>query len=162
MDDKPERPDRASGDQTEAVVPDEVSHYLDDGTPVRRDPTSSTDPEGEVDRGSAPRRSTRTVVVLLAALVVVGLLLAFTEVPALTVIGAVILFFVIFRIGWFFLQQFATPPPPPPDPGTLRKVKLTYRCSVCGAEVRMTSAATQDPEPPRHCMEEMELVTAQE
>ena len=65
---------------------------------------------------------------------------------------------VILRIGWFFLQQFATPPPPPPDEGQLRKVKLTYRCSICGAEVRMTAAATEDPEPPRHCLEDMDLV----
>jgi hypothetical protein len=29
---------------------------------------------------------------------------------------------------------------------------------VCGAELKMTAAATQDPEPPRHCMEDMQLV----
>jgi hypothetical protein len=72
--------------------------------------------------------------------------------------AALLLGAVILRTGWFFLQSFATPPPPPPEPGTLRKVKLTYRCEVCGAELRMTMAATEDPEPPRHCMEEMELV----
>lgn len=95
------------------------------------------------------------------ALLVAALALA-TDIPLLTVIGAVVLGAVILRLGWFFLQQFATPPPPPPDPGTLRRVRLTYRCPVCGAEVRMTSAATEDPEPPRHCMEEMELVSSQE
>jgi len=94
------------------------------------------------------------------ALVVV--LLVFTDVPGGTVFGAVILGVVIMRIGWFFLAQFATPPPPPPDPGTLRRVRLTYRCPVCGAEVRMTAAATEDPAPPRHCMEEMELTNAEE
>jgi hypothetical protein len=95
------------------------------------------------------------------ALLVAGLALA-TDIPLFTVIGAIVLGALILRLGWFFLQQFATPPPPPPDPGTLRRVRLTYRCPVCGAEVRMTSAATEDPEPPRHCMEEMELVSSQE
>jgi DNA-directed RNA polymerase subunit RPC12/RpoP len=38
-------------------------------------------------------------------------------------------------------------------------VKLTYRCSICGTEVRMTTAIEQDPEPPRHCMEDMDLLT---
>jgi hypothetical protein len=94
-----------------------------------------------------------------AALLVVAALLLFTDVPAGTVIGSVVLSLVILRVGWFFLQQFATPPPPPPDPGTLRRVRLVYRCPNCGAEVRMTSAATEDPEPPRHCMEDMELIS---
>ena len=75
-----------------------------------------------------------------------------------TTILALLLGLVILRVGWFFLQQFATPPPPPPEEGAMRKVKLTYRCSICGAEVRMTSAATEDPEPPRHCLEDMDLV----
>jgi hypothetical protein len=36
---------------------------------------------------------------------------------------------------------------------------MTFQCAVCGAEVRMTAAATEDPEPPRHCLEEMRVVT---
>ena len=43
--------------------------------------------------------------------------------------------------------------------GLLRKVKLVYRCGICGAEVKMTVAASEDPEPPRHCLEDMDLVT---
>ena len=65
----------------------------------------------------------------------------------------------IVRSGWFFLQSFATPPPEPPEPGEMRKVKLVYRCSICGAEVRMTAAPSEEPEPPRHCMEDMDLVS---
>ena len=42
--------------------------------------------------------------------------------------------------------------------GELRKVDVRYRCSVCGAEVKMTLAAEEDPPPPRHCMEDMEIV----
>jgi len=48
--------------------------------------------------------------------------------------------------------------PPKPEPGELRRVNLRYRCNICGAEVRMTSAPDELPEPPRHCMDEMELV----
>jgi len=52
----------------------------------------------------------------------------------------------------------AAPIPEPPPPGELRKVKIMYRCAICGAEVRMTVAPDQDPPPPRHCLEDMELV----
>ncbi|MEZ5311428.1 MAG: hypothetical protein R2735_12725 [Microthrixaceae bacterium] len=86
------------------------------------------------------------------------LLFVTSSVPGGTIISAVILGAIILRVGYFVLQQLATPPPPPPDPGTLRKVKLTYRCSICGTEVRMTAATNEDPEPPRHCMEDMDLV----
>ncbi len=66
---------------------------------------------------------------------------------------------VIFRVGLAFLRTLATPIPEPPPPGELRKVKLMYRCPSCGAEVRMTIANDERPDPPRHCMDDMELVT---
>lgn len=65
----------------------------------------------------------------------------------------------ILRVGWAIIAGLAQPVPEPPEPGELRKVKLTYRCGICGAEVRMTVAASEDPEPPRHCLEDMDLVT---
>jgi hypothetical protein len=68
------------------------------------------------------------------------------------------LFLVIMRVGVAVLRAFARPVPEPPPPGELRKVNLRYRCSVCGAELKMTHAAEEEPEPPRHCMEQMELV----
>jgi DNA-directed RNA polymerase subunit RPC12/RpoP len=40
----------------------------------------------------------------------------------------------------------------------MRKVNLRYRCTLCGAEMRMTLAADEDPDPPRHCQEEMSVV----
>ena len=91
------------------------------------------------------------------AVLAVGVSLAL-DTPLFPTLAAVLLGVVILRAGWFFLQSFATPPPEPPEAGTIRKVKLVYRCSICGAEVRMTAAPTEDPEPPRHCMEDMELV----
>lgn len=92
------------------------------------------------------------------AVTAVGVSLALST-PLAPTFGAVVLGAAILRAGWFFLQQFATPPPPPPDPGTLRKVKLVYRCPTCGTEVRMTAAVAEEPEPPRHCMDDMELVS---
>lgn len=65
----------------------------------------------------------------------------------------------ILRIGMRMLGGFAQPLAPPPEPGELRKVRLTYRCSICGTEVRMTQANDEMPEPPRHCLEDMDLVT---
>jgi len=66
---------------------------------------------------------------------------------------------VIFRVGLTFLRMFAQPVAEPPPPGELRRVKLQYRCDLCGTEVRMTAALDEDPEPPRHCLEDMTLVT---
>ena len=64
---------------------------------------------------------------------------------------------VILYVGVFVLRAISTPMPEP-EPGEMRKVNLRYRCSICGAEVRMTSAPDAMPEPPRHCMDEMQLV----
>ncbi len=68
----------------------------------------------------------------------------------------------IFRIGFGMIRSMSTPLPEPPPPGELRKVKLVYRCEICGAELRMTRANDEAPEPPRHCMEDMVLVSSGE
>ena len=65
---------------------------------------------------------------------------------------------IIVRIGLVFLRAFAQPVPEPPPPGELRKVKIMYRCSICGTEVRMTVANDEVPNAPRHCQEDMDLV----
>ena len=113
------------------------------------------------DDTTTPRRGGRLLrlgLFLAVTLVVAtGITLAF-DTSAITTFFAVLLGLIILRAGWFFLQSFATPPPEPPEPGTLRKVKLVYRCSICGAEVRMTAAPSEEPEPPRHCLEDMDLV----
>ena len=64
----------------------------------------------------------------------------------------------VFRVGLGMLRSLSTPLPPPPPAGEMRKVKIQYRCSICGTEVRMTLATDELPEPPRHCQEDMELV----
>jgi hypothetical protein len=74
-------------------------------------------------------------------------------------IGAV---YLIFRLGLAVLKSFAQPVPEPPPPGEMRRVKLRYRCALCGMEIRIDRAVSEDPEPPRHCMEEMEVVASAE
>ncbi|MDG2428534.1 MAG: hypothetical protein P8M16_08915 [Acidimicrobiales bacterium] len=78
------------------------------------------------------------------------------------IIVAVAIAMVMLRLGLAVLRMLATPIPEPPPAGELRKVKLQYRCSLCGTEVRMTAATTEAPEPPRHCMDEMELQIVEE
>ncbi len=77
----------------------------------------------------------------------------------LRVLIAIAVAVVLVRIGFGFLRALAQPIPEPPPAGELRKVKLQYRCSICGTEVRMTAAVDEDPEPPRHCLEDMDLVS---
>ncbi|HEY2812990.1 MAG TPA: hypothetical protein VGJ03_05975 [Acidimicrobiales bacterium] len=64
----------------------------------------------------------------------------------------------IWKIGAMMLGGLARPIPEPPPAGELRRVRLRYRCSICGTEVRMTAANDEVPEPPRHCQEDMDLV----
>jgi hypothetical protein len=79
-------------------------------------------------------------------------------VNVLNVIVAVIVAALILRVGVAMLRGLARPVPEPPPAGELRKVKIGYRCSICGAEVRMTVAPDEDPAPPRHCLEDMDLI----
>jgi hypothetical protein len=73
------------------------------------------------------------------------------------IVIAVVAFGVIVRVGVFFLRALATPVPVP-DEGELRKVNLKYQCTICGAEVKMTKAGEDLPPPPRHCLEDMQLM----
>ena len=76
----------------------------------------------------------------------------------LRVVVALVVFWLIWKVGRAALGGLVRPIPEPPPPGELRKVKITYRCSICGTEVRMTVANDEVPDPPRHCQDEMELV----
>ncbi len=70
---------------------------------------------------------------------------------------AVVAFVLIMRVGLSILRALARPNEPPAA-GEMRKVNLRYRCSICGTEVRMTQANEELPDPPRHCLEDMDLV----
>jgi|TARA_Y100000780_G_scaffold167837_1_gene152685 hypothetical protein len=80
----------------------------------------------------------------------------------LKILVAIAVAMVLLRMGLAVLRTLATPLPEPPPVGELRKVKLQYRCSLCGTEVRMTVATNESPDPPRHCMDDMELMAAEE
>jgi hypothetical protein len=62
---------------------------------------------------------------------------------------------VIYVIGAAVLKKFKIAPPEEPDPADLRPVDARFRCGVCGAEVTMTVSASDEPEAPRHCREDM-------
>jgi len=72
---------------------------------------------------------------------------------------AVLIFVVVLGVGVAILRLLGRGQPQPPPIGEMRKVDLRYRCDICGAEVRMTLADDEMPEPPRHCQDEMRLVT---
>jgi hypothetical protein len=90
---------------------------------------------------------------------VIGPVAFVTAGTAVRIAVALVVGYLILRIGFDVLRMFAQPTPEPPPPGELRKVKLVYRCEMCGTEVRMTTANDEVPEPPKHCLEEMTLVT---
>jgi len=66
---------------------------------------------------------------------------------------------VVIKVGVAFLRSLGTPLPPPPPAGEMRRVNLRYRCSICGAELKMTLATDELPDAPRHCQEDMDLMT---
>ena len=100
--------------------------------------------------------------VLSAAELSLPLSLAVVLSGLLKVLIAVAIGLAILWLGLTLLRIFAQKPPPPPPPGKMRKVRLNYRCSICGAEVRMTSAPYEIPDPPRHCGDDMTLITPTE
>ena len=56
------------------------------------------------------------------------------------------------------LRFVAQKAPDPPPSGSLRKVKLNYICTICMSEVQMKVAPVENPESPKHCGEEMNLL----
>ena len=74
------------------------------------------------------------------------------------VLFGTILCYYIWKIGLGMLRGMTSTLPPPPPSGEMRRINVRYRCSSCGTELRMTMAPDQDPPPPRHCLEDMDLV----
>jgi hypothetical protein len=65
---------------------------------------------------------------------------------------------VLWKSGIGMLRSFTTPMPAPPPTGEMRKINVKYRCNVCGLEIKLTLAPDEDPPPPRHCLEDMDIV----
>lgn len=103
-----------------------------------------------------PRLNPRWLVIG-TVIVVVGSLVS--DVGVFSLIIAVLAGAMIFKVGFAMLGGMAQPIPEPPPAGELRKVKIGYRCTICGTEIRMTVANDEMPDPPRHCLEDMDLVT---
>ena len=74
------------------------------------------------------------------------------------VVVAALLFLIVLKAGLWGLRLIAQPAPPPPPPGELRKINVRYRCSVCGMEMKVMLAPDEAPDPPRHCLEDMDVV----
>lgn len=129
----------------------------------------TTDFPDSVDDDDAPIRSAaamrdealqrRRRILLRVVVVVAGVVLVAAGYPLIQSLIAVASAYLILAIGMRILGAFARPIPDAPPPGELRRVKLTYRCPSCGAELRMTLANETVPAPPRHCADEMELTT---
>jgi hypothetical protein len=96
---------------------------------------------------------------LLAFALAVGsaVLVGLNRPPAQVLVSAVFVYLAL-CVGTAILGSFARPAPEPPPAGELRKVRIGYRCSICGAEVRMTVAPDEEPQAPRHCLEDMDLM----
>lgn len=96
---------------------------------------------------------------LVIGAVIVAVGAAVSDVSVFSLIVAVAAGALIFKVGFAILGGMAQPIPEPPPRGELRKVKIEYRCTICGTEIRMTVANDEMPDPPRHCLEDMDLVT---
>jgi hypothetical protein len=77
---------------------------------------------------------------------------------ALWTLAGVLIGVVLWKIGIGMLRALSRPLPPPPPAGEMRRVNVRYRCGVCGVELRLTMAPDEDPPPPRHCLEDMDVV----
>ena len=98
------------------------------------------------------------VIGVVASIILIAVLVRAYDTSIAQAAFAVLIGAALLRVGWAMISGLAQVPPAPLEAGLLRKVKIMYRCSNCGAEVRMTVAPDEDPEPPRHCMEDMDLV----
>jgi hypothetical protein len=77
---------------------------------------------------------------------------------ALWTLSGLLLAVVLWKLGIGMLRALSRPLPPPPPVGEMRRVNVRYRCGVCGVELRLTMAPDEDPPPPKHCLEDMDVV----
>ena len=108
-------------------------------------------------RDAAVQNRRRLALRIIAVVAFVALLAA--GFPLIRTLIAVASAYVLLATGVKILGAFARPIPAAPPAGELRRVKLTYRCESCGTELRLTLANDTVPTPPRHCADEMELIT---
>jgi hypothetical protein len=73
-------------------------------------------------------------------------------------LGGLLMAAMLWKVGIGMLRALSRPLPPPPPAGEMRRVNMRYRCGVCGVELRLTMAPDEDPPPPKHCLEDMDVV----
>ena len=73
-------------------------------------------------------------------------------------LGGLLMAVVLWKLGIGMLRALSRPLPPPPPAGEMRRVNMRFRCGVCGVELRLTMAPDEDPPPPKHCLEDMDVV----
>jgi hypothetical protein len=73
-------------------------------------------------------------------------------------LGGLLIGFALWKMGMSVIRGMMSPLPPPPPSGEMRKVNVRYRCGVCGLEIKLTLAPDEDPPPPRHCQDDMDIV----
>lgn len=123
--------------------------------PDRIDTDDTPVPSTAKARDERIQKRRHRILVGVIVVITVGLILA--RFSPLRVIIASAAMYAMMRLGFAVIGAFARPIPEAPPAGELRRVRLKYRCDVCGTEIRMTLASDEVPEPPRHCTEEMEL-----
>jgi hypothetical protein len=64
----------------------------------------------------------------------------------------------ILLVGRWAVKVLATPVPGEPDEDDVVEVSIDYRCTVCGLQLTVTQAQSEEISAPRHCREEMEPV----
>lgn len=135
---------------------------MSDFEPTTDFPESIDDDDGpiltEAGRRDAQIQLRRRLALRIIAVASLGALLL-AGYPLVRTVIAVASAYVLLATGIKILGAFARPIPDAPPPGELRRVKLTYRCSSCGTELRLTLANDTVPAAPRHCADEMELTT---
>lgn len=97
--------------------------------------------------------------IVVGVVVLTTAVLLFAGVTLWRVAVAMLAMYLILRMGVAVIGGLAQPLPEPPPAGELRKVKITYRCDICGTEVRMLVSPSEEPVPPRHCQDDMRMMT---
>lgn len=72
-----------------------------------------------------------------------------------TVLIAAAIGIVIFALTVRAVRMIASGPPAEPDPDLVEDVEAEFYCTVCGMRLTVTQAQEGNPEPPRHCREDM-------
>ena len=61
----------------------------------------------------------------------------------------------IIAVTLWIVRLLPIPQPDDPDPDSVKEIAVDYRCIVCGMRLTITHAQDENPEPPRHCREDM-------